>query len=534
MDIHLTRTGAERPVGQREGPAIMGIESLPDVHGAFSIEDFPNQKDLKHTHEDAEGFLDYLQNWHPRNYWYQDGGVATWAYGETYDNWQDTYGVDAVLGAYTSSHGGMGGDGNFSVAMGSNWSNTGLNAHSWDMRIGNEQANYVWWSTCQSVRIFGGHDPIRTWGPASLGFRMMFGYETNSVDSSDYGEDFWDNWNDGSSLSTAFLDASWGIDTDQIPVVFAVGATQAEAQDRVFNERFLAWPHVADNWYWWRWYEKANPARRAPNTRLPGRPLIAVLTHRLVDEDYVRLVLRRHRLDVRIPDHAVANIRGTFHLGDEQQRVSFRGDGTYAVELARPNLSNTKPLDEDRAVDLAERHMSEFGLEENVELTFDFVRHTRIAGSTKAGRERVDPTVCETTVEFTQVVNDVPVISPRAGRVRIGLDNDGTITRVENRTRPVAGLTPQARQTQPGPGMKLRMRDLEVYRRLLAERWSREQQLDQVRGKPPTTMTLLPGTDEIGYMVDGDEMGLFAKGLVEVSTDGGFAKRYRVIAPIVR
>jgi len=535
MRIHLTRTGAERPVAEAiPGEALKALEDLPDVHGAFSIEDFPTQKDLKYTHEDAEGFLDYLENWHAKNFWYRDGGVATWAYGETYDNWQDTYGVDAVLCAYTSSHGGMGADGNFSVAMGSDWAKTGLSARSWDMRIGNEQANYVWWSTCKSVRIIGDNNPIRTWGPASKGFRMMFGYETNSVDSADYGGDFWDEWNEGKSLSTAFLDASWEIDTDQIPVVFAVGATQAEAQNRVFNERFLAWPHAADNWFWWRWYEKANPARREPNTRLPEQPLIAVLTRRVVDTDYVGQVLRRHHLDLALQRQVIANLRGTFHFGDARHRVAFRRDGTYLIEYAKPNLSNSRPLSEDRAVKLAERHLAEYGLEDGLELTFDFVRYGKLAGGSKEGRERTEAFTGETTVEFTQIVNDTPVISPKAGRLRVTIDNDATVTRVENRTRPVAGLTRSSKETHPGPRQKLRMRDLEIYRRLLAQGWRRERRIDEARGQPPATMRLVPGTDEIGYLVDGDEMGLFAKGLIEIETKGGFAKRYRVVAPIVR
>jgi hypothetical protein len=533
MQIHLSRTGAERPVAApRAVPR--AIEDLPDVHGAFSIEDFPNQKDLKYTHDDAEGFLDYLENWHAKNFWYQDGGVQTWAYGEAYDNWQDTYGIDAVLCAYTSSHGGMGGDGNFSVCMGSDWYNTGLNAFSWDMRIGNEQANYVWWSTCQSIRIFGGHDPIRTWSPASQGFRMMFGYETNSVDSDDYGEDFWDEWNEGKSLSTAFLDASWGIDTDQIPVVFAVGATQAEAQNRLFNERYLEWPHVADNWFWWRWYEKANPARREPNTRLPEQPLIAVLTRRVVDTDYVEGVLRRHRLEMELPREVTANLRGTFHFGDGARRIAFRRDGTYAIEQAKPNLANRQPLGEDRAVQLAERYITEHALGEGLELTFDFIRYGKLAAGEKSGRQRIEPFVGETTVEFTQVVNGVPVVSPKAGRLLVTLDNDATVTRIENRTRPIAGLTRRSKRTHPGPRDELRMRDLEVYRRYLSQAWDRRRRMDDAIGKPSSTITLLPRTDEIGYIVDGDEMGLYAKGLIEIASEGGFAKRYRVAAPIVR
>ena len=48
-----------------------------------------------------------------RNFWLADGGVKTWAYYEDYDNWEDTYGIDADLITYHSGHGGMDGNGVF-------------------------------------------------------------------------------------------------------------------------------------------------------------------------------------------------------------------------------------------------------------------------------------------------------------------------------------------------------------------------------------------------------------------------------------
>ncbi|MCK5314260.1 MAG: hypothetical protein KAJ53_04020, partial [Anaerolineales bacterium] len=246
MRIILSKNGAESPITSNPGKVVPANPGVPDLFGAFSVEEFPYTDNLKHTHEDAEGFLDYLENFDPKNFWYKDASVKNWAFGETYDNYQDTYGVDAVLAAYISSHGTMDDVGNFYACMGSDWSSQGHIAYSHNMRIGNEQANYIWWSTCLSMRILDGHGPVRTWSPASLGFRMMFGYETISTDSTDYGEDFWDEWNSGKSFSTAFLDASWGISTDQIPVVLAVGATQNEVIDRLYNERRLKWGHVSD------------------------------------------------------------------------------------------------------------------------------------------------------------------------------------------------------------------------------------------------------------------------------------------------
>jgi len=534
MKILLTRAGSECPVVADHTRVVKSNPGVPDVHGAFSVEEFPYADDLKYTHDDAEGFLDYLENWYARNFWYQDSYVRNWAFGETYDNWQDTYGVDAVLAAYFASHGGMGGDGNFTACMGSDWAGQGHFAYSHDMRIGNEQANYVWWSCCESVRIRDGHSPIRTWSPASLGFRMMFGYETTMVDDGDYGEDFWDEWNEGKSLSTAFLDASWGISSDQIPVVVAVGATKDEAINRVFNERMLEWGHVSDSWWWWRWYEKANPARRAPNSRLPSEALIAVLRRMPVDGKYVRAIARRHKLDIPLPREVVANINGRFYVRHGELRLSFRGDGTYEIGYRRANLKSRRSLKEDEAIHIAEKFIQEEKLAQDMELTFDHIRYCKMAGVGKDRQSVAEPYTAETTVEFTQVVNDIPVISQKRGKVRVSMDNDGKITRLQNDTRAIAGLSNHPKGSLPGPDAVLNMHTLDTYRRLLSQGWERRSRVRQAMSKEPSEMRLLPGTDEIGYEVLNGEMALYARGLVEITMPGGFRRRYYVSHPIVR
>jgi hypothetical protein len=85
------------------GPASKAVVST-DYWGAFRVEKFAAASDLSYTHEDAAGWLNYVQKFQARNFWYQDAGVAPWAYYEQYDNWQDTYGMDAVLAVYHSGH----------------------------------------------------------------------------------------------------------------------------------------------------------------------------------------------------------------------------------------------------------------------------------------------------------------------------------------------------------------------------------------------------------------------------------------------
>lgn len=108
--------------------------------GAFSIERFVNQGPLSLTHEDAQGWLDYLARWQVPNFHFQDGNVQVWAYEETYDNWQDTYGMDAVLAVCHSGHGGMRAEGTFFAPLGGVWDSRS-DAISSNMRLGNEVVN---------------------------------------------------------------------------------------------------------------------------------------------------------------------------------------------------------------------------------------------------------------------------------------------------------------------------------------------------------------------------------------------------------
>jgi hypothetical protein len=77
------------------------------------------------------------------------------------------------------------------------------------MSFGDETLRYLYWSTCFSIRVSGSDSPIRTWSaPNKGGLRMMFGYETTSIDHAGYGKFFWQEWNKNKTFARAFLDAS--------------------------------------------------------------------------------------------------------------------------------------------------------------------------------------------------------------------------------------------------------------------------------------------------------------------------------------
>ena len=512
-----------------------------DYYGAFSVEKFAAASDLTYTHDDAKGWLDYVQQFQAANFWYTDAGVAPWAYYETYDNWQDTYGFDAVMAVYHSGHGAMDGNGVFYAAMGSNWGGLGTNAMSNSMALGNEQVRYIFWSTCFSLRVLGGHNPIRTWNGPNHGWRMLFGYETTSVDASNYGSDFWKQWNRNKSFSQAFLDASWyDISTHQAPSVTACGATAAEAQSRLYNERFFSWDAVSRNYWHWRWYYAAASAlaARALHQKVPGRIATAQLALEPTTGRLVRGIMQRVPVGVTLPGELRANPGGTVVVAEANRHVAIDRNGTYEAQLTAPNLESRNELEMGAAIRKAQDVVRQFGLDRN-DVTFDRVlyKYDR-AGTTQGSGAIGDPRRCETVVQFTQLIDGIPVIGPGEGKVSVSLDNDQNVTAIVDRTRTVAKLveafsappateTPRDTPTPPSPVTREYAPE-----QLLSTAWQDRMRLWAVRGRMPERYAVVPGSFEIGYVIRGNSAILVAREEIEADCGGGFVKRFVVEAPI--
>jgi len=181
--MKFKRNRSQDPFAHAKGPVAKGAKTVVsgsnDFYGANSLETFSSASGLTYTHEDADGFLDYPSSFSGKaaNYWRKDTGVKVWAYEETYDNWQDTYGMDAVMVFYHSGHGNMDGSGVFQAPLGGKWDNRDW-AFSDRMAFANEELRYLFWSTCFSLRVSGPDNPVRTWwNPNKGGLRMMFGYD---------------------------------------------------------------------------------------------------------------------------------------------------------------------------------------------------------------------------------------------------------------------------------------------------------------------------------------------------------------------
>jgi hypothetical protein len=547
MRILHTTNALESPFEEAPRAESIVVGGSADYYGACSLETFCDAGGLTYTHDDAYGWLDYLDQFVSVNFWRGDGSVQPWIYYEDYDNWEDTYGADAVMAFYHSGHGGMRSDGIFEVPVGADWGGLGCRVFSNQMRLGNEQVRYIFFSTCESLRVLGGHSPTRTWSPANLGFRMLFGYETVSWDNPGYGRYFWEEWKKGKSFSTAWLDASWyHVATDQAPSVVAVGATQAEAQDRLYNERSFSFSGVSTNWWSWRWYNAARgaSATREPNRALPRDLVVARLRPVEVSDRAVRETVDRMGLDLPLPEEVGASPDGAFRVGEGDAQIAFGSDGSFEARMAQPNLENRDQIPLRQARSAADEAISRHGLGEQAELIFDCVRLASAASASADGSEVVEPSVTETTVQYKQVINGLPVVTPHAGSVSVTIDNDGTVTGVRSSVRQIEQLVQPLDTTTspPEPGYpaeeqiaRPRATDAAGYEQLLAQEWGRRVASTwAIRGEMPLGFSDVPGSTEVGYDIRGNTAGIIARKAIEVDFGGVLRKRYWVSVPLLQ
>src|SRR6516225_12430842 len=213
-----------------EGASRVSLQSNPpdNMYGGCSIQIFdPNTGagNLSNTHADANGFLNYVNQFDQINFHFEDGGVQEWEYDPADDDFWNYYGMDAVRAFYHSGHGGMESDGTFFAPLGAQWGGKDY-AISSSMSIGVHFLRYVFWSTCNSLEVLNGQSPIRTWNAANKGLRMIFGFQSTSLDSPDYGGNFFNEWNKGKSFSQAWQDASLDISSDMVVSSTACGSTE--------------------------------------------------------------------------------------------------------------------------------------------------------------------------------------------------------------------------------------------------------------------------------------------------------------------
>jgi hypothetical protein len=517
------------------------ISGSADYYGACSMETFYDASSLGLTHEDAQGWIDYVTKFKAGNFWRKDANVGVWMYEETFDNWLDTYGIDAVMAFYHSGHGNMRNDGTFEFPLGNNWG-----GRSWgdskNMSVGNETARYIFFSTCLSCRVHDGHNPIRTWHGPNKGFRMLFGFETTSVDDPAYGKFFWEEWNKGKSFSQAWLDASWRISNRQSPSVVAVGRNSEDARARLFNERYFYQNAVERSYYWWRWYDGIGTRLAAP--RGSEKP-IKDLKIALFDKNYKPLTaqVKSSVSDLGIPMTVFGNpsldASGNMCYKSKGKLVTVTPEGFVNIHLANHNYKNESPISQQAAVAKAEDFVKSLSLK-NVDLKATHVyKGYACSGSTKGSGSVDDVKTVETMIDFRQYINGVPVINAGSGKVRITIDNDGKITNALIAVKPVKGFESSlnGKKQPPDPSMtKSIKKELlesdesrnEAFRDLLNN--TKNQRANALLFKDQRVEVV---RDKVGYDISGNYGSITAHREVEISYSDSLSKRLKLRLPIV-
>jgi hypothetical protein len=517
------------------------VRGSANQYGAFSIENFATSSPLFSTHEDVQGFYNYVSQFAVPNFWYRDADVKIWAYQEEFDNWDNTFGMDAVNVVYHSGHGGRTPDGKVWFPLGADWSGRGTDVWAHNMRLGNEHVNYVFWSTCYACPVDPPLNPLDTWGTANLGFRMLFGYQTVSLDSPNYGRFFFEEFNKGSTFSKAWMDASWRISTNQVPSVVACGASAAEAQHRLFNERSFESGHIIPNYWHWTWYDAARMTPRGVTARerrteVPGDSMIAWLRPVERDANAVRSAIDRLGVRLQIPRDVAVDSFGGFRIGDTDNCVAFGADGSIDAQLQKHNYMNRALVPEEQAVKIAQDALNAHGLSHGPDLVFDRILLQREGrGSTQSRGELTEPSTIGTTVTFKQLINGLPVVTPGQGAVRVVVDNDSTVTRVVDSTRVVDRLT-RGDSPSPTPEGQTRERaprsDDGGVEQQIGSAWADLLARWVMKGRMPAGYTVVPGSTEVGYAIRGDQAFLVAVREVDVDFGSGLYKRYRIEAPM--
>lgn len=515
------RIGYANPFAYESAAAGQAVGANPpdNMYGGCSIQVFdPNTGagNLSYTHGDADGFLSYVNQFDQINFHFEDAGVQEWEYDPVYDDWQNRYGMDAVRAFYHSGHGGMAGDGTFYAPLGAQW-NAKDYAISSAMSLADQFLRYLFWSTCNSLEVLNGQSPIRTWNAVNKGLRMIFGFQSTSVDSPDYGKNFFSEWNNNKSFSQAWQDASLDISSNQQVSSTACGATQAECQDRLWNERLFYGGAASNAWYWWRWAGNApSSVARTASRELPAAPRRVRLARRGLAEQALGTLLDRYGI------HAAAEIpagAGDVSVETDDRRLVLRADGSHEAFFGEPNRAAPLAAHDDlRAA--AEETIQRYRVADGLDLVYDRMTATYHAGGSVDGDVH-DPQVADVTVHYRQVIDGVPAVMGREGQVRVTLDPSGAVTRVLDRTHQVRDLLPAAPRSDNTPDHEAALASATqvLLRRLSAN------------GVLHDRVETVPNSTEIGYRLQPDQGMLVARREIEVST-GNFSKRHVIEVPL--
>ncbi len=537
---------------QNQNARTESTSGVSDMVGTTSVEDFQGtQQNLSNTHESADGFRNYFTTWYTPNFARRDSAVSVWQFHDfanyNYDLWNSggtDYGADSVRVMWHDSHGGMSSPNNFVTSMGANWAGNGWNASSANMALGgnyysygDERLRYMFWNTCNSVMISGGNNPYSTWGVRSKGVRFVFGYETVSIDSPNYGKFFWEEWNKGKSLSTAWLDASWRINTKQSPAVVAFGANQTEATDRLYNERYFYAGAAANNWGQWRWYTARSAASLTTvtteaNGQTPTQQPLAIprqaraqqVAERSNTNDEV-LELSRS-LGINLDDSSLIQERASgiraVQANNATLVVEKNGNFELMIEPTDSPATSEAEVTDEALIRRATEVAGQLSILNGQKYRVGTLRETKESGGFEGFTDNTR--TVEKTVIIDQTIDGVPFIDTEAGHLEVTFDaRNGQATRVRSSLR---RITAAIETVESGEEVSL-----EQVRRSAIQRFAAPAR----RGSRNAAQALevVPESEEIGYqMIDGKAVPVYRALIKDPNFE--FSRPQMAIIPLVK
>jgi hypothetical protein len=509
----------------------------PDIHGETSVENFQGtQNNLSWTHDSAAGFRSWLEQWYATNYHRQDTGVSSWLFHDynaanrNFDLWNSggiDYGIDAVLIAWHSSHGGMNNN-VFSTSLGANWDSTGWSAQSNLMAMGgnwssfaDERLRYIFWDTCQSVMIDGGSNPYSTWATRSKGMRFVFGYASNSVDSPNYGSFFGQEWAKGKTLKYSFLDASWRISTSQRPSLVAFGATQAEAISRRDTETYFSWSWASNAWAAWSWYNVASvyAPSLAPEFFQSRQAATVGVNARSNSNAEVGEIARAFGIVLPNESAIIARPSDIKMVRTNAVNLTVEKNGNFELNFnAKEEENESAPVLSDASlISRAQSMAAQLSFIDGQSLRVGMVRElNENAGTAGAiGQARVT----EKTVIFDQTINGTPFVDAEAGHLEITFGaRSGQIRRVRNTVQAIRAATTAAQSAL--------MSQDEARQRAIAD-------FSAAAGVNASAAEIVAGSEQVGYvMMEGRAVLVYRALLKTRGIDG--SRQFQAVVPLGR
>ncbi|MFI9634925.1 DUF6345 domain-containing protein [Nocardia sp. NPDC051929] len=477
-----------------------------NIYAGASVQVYPQDAPLSHPHACVNGFLDYVAKFNTINFHAKDDDVREWRYDKEYDNWQDRLGMDSVKVFYHYAHSTTMDDGVFLTAMGRTWDDT-IYAWSDRMSFGDQRLRYLFLHGCESLRMHDGHSPFRTWHTPNLGARMLFGFDSLTFDTDQQGTRFFKEWNTGKSFSQAWQDAALSIfHNDHRVSSAACGATDREAQDRLWNERLFFGEPVSDNWYWWRWAGQV-PIEVDLGLHVPRRPRALRLSRRRADADTAAELAERFGLRAVLAEPASPTAEEYSAPVEFEPRLVMHPDGAYHVFYAEPDRT-ADSIAPQEVRDIADRAIRQLDLGHDLALAG--MSATFHGGGSRDGDE-VAASVAEYTLHYRQVYDGVAAVAGGDGQLSVTLDPAGRLCSISDTTVPIAG----ADETRPPSGD-----DFDAMAALDAATSARAECL-----RDGARSSVVPDSLEVGYRFDRDAAIVVARQAVEITSSDRFRIR---------